>query len=157
MKNEYEVTWTIYRSWAVESMFRGKRLVFMIGWLVFGIVFLVGAITDRVVFLPFCALYCFYRAVLRNVLLAKKQYDTLAKNYGTKNWKREILFEKNEITLIEGNVRLQFNYENIGDIREKGNKIWITFKNQTVLRLYHSAFVHTDWMECKRHMLSCRE
>lgn len=154
MKNEYEVTWKIYKSWAIESMFRGKRLAFMIFWLVLGTIFLFGAITDRIVYLPFFALYCFYRAVFRNLLLAKKQYGVLAKNYGMENWKREISFEENEIILAEGNVRLQFSYEDIRNINEKGDKIWITFKNLTALRLYHSAFVHTDWMECKRHILS---
>lgn len=44
---------------------------------------------------------------------------------------------------------MRFDYSDIINIWEKGNKIWLDASNKAVLRLYRDAFVESDWDECK--------
>lgn len=149
MKNEYCITWKLYRSWAFENLFKGARLTFLIIWSLFCLVSLWLGLSGFNIFYIFLAIFCFYRAVLRTLLFAKKQYKTLVKMYGKENWTRTITFEDSCISLIEGPISIQYSYTDLAGIREKDNKIWLIFNNSTVIRLYKNAFVDSDWTECK--------
>lgn len=153
--NEFKVTWKLYRSWAMENMAKGSRLVMMIIWCVYTLICLVFMTIDNSAFRSlyfFMAAFGIYRAFFRNFVIARSQYRRLAQNYGEENWTRRIVFEDNGITLTEGNFSLRYDYSNIINIREKGNKIWLEASNKTVLRLYRDAFVESDWDECKSRL-----
>ena len=151
--NEYKVTWKLYRSWATENMAKGSRLLMLIIWCVFTL----ACLALGIVFWPeFClfylvmALFGIYRAFLRVFVVSKAQYRRLAQAYGTQDWVRKIAFEKDGISLTEGNFSYKYAYADIKEVREEGNKIWLYAANKTVLRLYRDAFVEgTDWEECK--------
>lgn len=156
MKNEYRVTWHLYKSWIMESMFRGERLAFVIFWCVLSLLLLgIGVVHGWTTFFLFSA-FCLYRAFLRNILLAKKQYNMLAKTYKQESWIRTITLEDETISVLEGTVAIQYAYADIVDVLDKNDTIWITFANKTVIRLYKTAFVDSDWDECKAKIASKR-
>ena len=150
MKNEYCITWKLYRTWAIENMLKGAQFIFLIIWSIFGLGLLYLGLFDGFNILNILlAAFCFYRAVLRNLLFAKKQYKALSTTYGRENWTRTITFEDDHITLTEGPISIQYKYTDITSIKEKNDKIWLIFNNNTVIRLYKSAFINTDWATCQ--------
>lgn len=153
MKNEYQVTWKQYKSWAVEGMFSGVKLFFLIVWCLFGGVTLYLGIAGRLYIYCFLSVFCFYRAFLRTVLLAKRQYKLLAEQYKKENWTRSIMFEEDQITIVEENISMKYEYSSVVGIREKKDKIWLYMGDKSVIRLYKSAFVDTDWEKCKMKIL----
>ena len=153
MKNEYTVTWELYRSWVTENMFRGVYLAMMLMWLALGIVllvlaFLVSSVIYKILCIFMC-LFCVYRGLFRNYVLVHTHYRHLAKMYGGENWIRTVEISDNCITLSEGNNSAEFLYSDIADISEKDNKIWLKTKKRTVIRLYKDAFVSGSWEECR--------
>ena len=153
--NEYQVTWERYRSWAAENMAKGARLAMMIMWCVFTLLCLALIIIENSKFSSLyflLAAFGIYRAFFRIFVIARSQYRRLAQNYGKENWTRRIAFEDDGIILTEGNFSLRYDYSDIINIREKGNKIWLEASNKTVLRLYRDAFVESDWDECKSRL-----
>ena len=158
--NEYQVTWKRYRSWAAENMVKGARLVMMIIWCVFALLCLALMMIDNLAFRSLYFLLAalgIYRAFFRNFVIARSQYRRLAQNYGKENWTRRIAFEDDGITLTEGNLSFRYDYSDIINIREKGNKIWLDASNKTVLRLYRDAFVKSDWDECKSRLCNSKD
>lgn len=150
MKNEFVMTWKLYRSWLYEGLLKGRGLFFLVTWTIFGILMVKLALDGWLTtFYIFMAGYCFYRAFFRRIVLLKKQYNAFAKSYGQKDWIRTIVFGEDEIVLSEGNITVNYKYGDITGIREKEDKIWIDFQNKSVLRLYKSSFVDTTWEECK--------
>ena len=150
--NEYQVTWERYRSWVMENMFKGARLVLMVIWCVLALVCLTLAVSEVSVFsllYLWLAVFGVYRAFFRTFVLAKKQYRQLAQSYGRENWTRRIAFEDDCISLTdEEKVSLRYAYSDIVKVREKGNMICLDASDKSVLRLYKDAFVESDWEEC---------
>lgn len=157
MKNEYCITWKLYRTWAIENMLKGVQFIFLIIWSIFGLALLCLGFFGgfNLLYILFAA-FCFYRAVLRNLLFAKKQYKALSTTYGKENWTRTITFEDDQITLTEGPISIQYKYTDIINIKEKNNKIWLIFNNITVIRLYKTAFINTDWTACQTQITAKR-
>ncbi len=127
MKNEYCVTWNLYKSWVTANMFKGKSLFFRIFWcfllvlmIVFGIISLnIGDVKAISIYFFLLSLLCLYNAFLRHILLAKKTYRKLSETYGKENWTRSILFENDNILLTDNNVSIKYKYSDIVDIKEK--------------------------------------
>lgn len=149
MKNEYKVTWEVFKIWLAENRLKKPQIFFTAFWVVFGVCIIGMSVAYG--YAPFMAfaLLCFYRAFLRNFLFAKRQYKTLAKTYGQEDWLRTITFGEEEILLSEGNITERFRYSDIDAVKEKDNRAWILFKDQKVLRLYKDKFIDSDWDECK--------
>jgi len=156
MKNEYTVTWKLYRSWCIENMLTGIKLCFTIFWALWGFLCLWLSFSQRSHIFLLVALYSLYWAFLRFPLIAKKQYRTLADVYGQTDWTRTILFEDDKITESEMTTTTQTSYSDITDIREKGDNIWLILNTKMVIRLYKSAFVGTDWETCKAFIAARR-
>lgn len=154
MKNEYKVTKKLLRQWMTENMYKGVQLGMNIGWAVLGVlcivlmIFYAGSAADYALYGALLAL-CLYMAALRIFPLTAVQYKRMAKIYGEENWTRTIDFGEEHITLTEGTISAVFEYKDIMRIHEKGNKVWLTARNRTVLRLYKDAFIGGDWEECK--------
>lgn len=157
MKSEYCVTWQLYKSWIIESMFRREKLALFIYWCVFALLFFGAGVVQGLYILWLFSAYCLYRAFLRNILLGKKQYDLLAKTYGQENWTRTILLEDDMISISEGTASIQYTYADIVDVLVKNDTIKITFMNKTVIRLYKTAFADSDWAECKAKIVLNRK
>ncbi len=149
IRNEYRVTWEIFRSWMWENKRKPPRLVFTIVWVLFGIAVTWLAAAYR--FAPYLVMtfFCLYRAFLRDILAAKRQYGAMAKSYGQKDWLRSITFDEEQITLKEGNLSVNYRYSDISGIREAGNRVWLTLKDGKVIRLYKDCFVGSDWEGCR--------
>lgn len=150
IKNEYQITWPLFRSWARENACKGRQLLFSIIWAVFAVAVLMINIYSGGVFLyHFLFIFALYCAFLNWIPAAKKQYNALAKLYGSENWTRTITFEDSRIVVQEGETTVKYRYKEILMFREKGNKIWLYASNNSVIRMYRDCFVDSTWEECK--------
>lgn len=149
MKNEYRVTWELYKKWVIENKLKGARLAITILWSIYTIVALYYFFVWNFKFFLLIALFCVYRAVIRDFVVAKKQYNLLAKTYGGKNWLRTITISDEGIYVNEGNISVNCPKTDIAQVKEKDDKIWIVLHNKQVIRLYKSAFTEGSWTECK--------
>ncbi|MBQ7935534.1 MAG: hypothetical protein IJ333_04220 [Clostridia bacterium] len=160
MKNEYIVDWPLLKQWTKESHYSGVRLAFFIGWCIFVFVFFVFSFlsiatlmyTSAVLFFTM-ALFCFYRAFIWNLMIAKQQYRRLAQTYGKDSWVRMIRFTEEAIVIEEENTKIQYNYSDVQEIIEKDEKIYLKVQAKTIIRLYKSKFVDCTWEDCKAKIL----
>ena len=152
MRNEYRLTWKLYRTWMLENMLKKKKLFFLILYFLLGVGCVYMAVTEGFLrlFYTLLAVFCFYRALFRDIQFGKKQYARLAQAYGEENWTRTIEFREEDIYIAEGNLTIKYLYKDILRIREKDDKVWLDAKDQTAIRLYKSAFVEGNWEECKK-------
>lgn len=149
MKNQYVVTPELYKSWCLESMFRGRRLAFSIFWIVMLIFCSVCAILSKHILFVIYALFCAYQVIFRIFLVAKINYKNLVKTYGQVNWTRTIEFFEGKIYLEEGNIKMDLLYSNIVKTIEKDDNMAIYFNNKTLIRVYKNAFVDGSFEQCK--------
>lgn len=149
MKNQFVVTEEMYRSWCIDSQFKGRRLVFFIMWCVlFAICTGFVIVTKEPLFVVY-TVFCAYQAFARVFVLSHVNYRRLAKNYNCENWVRTIEFLDDKLMLSEESFSMTFAYESIEKFTDKDNKICIYFNNKTAVRLYKDAFVTGDWENCK--------
>lgn len=150
IKNEYVVTWKLYKEWLIENKKKGAKLIFFLFWSILAIVALVlNFVTGFSPLYLFVIAYCIYRAVFRDYIAAKQQYSQLAKTNGGENWTRTIIISDTETTLKEGPAEYRFDNSDLVRVIEKGDKIWLILKNDKVIRLYKSAFVEGNWESCR--------
>lgn len=150
IKNEYAVTWKLFKTWLIENKLKGIRLVFFIFWNIFTILALISNfITGFSMFYIFVALYCIYRAFFRDYIFTKKQYNQLAKINGGNDWIRTITIYDTETYVKEGVAEYKYNNADVINVIEKGDKILLVMNNNMVIRLYKSAFIEGGWNECK--------
>lgn len=148
MRNEYKVTEKLFLMWGIENMFSGVRLKFLIFWSILAVViFILCIIFGWNVFFIIMLAYCLYRGFLRNFVIAIGQYRNLAKMYGTENWVRTVAFGDENICVYDGNVSVEYSYNDITGIKEKYNKIWLYTNKQAVIRLYKNAFIGCDYKQ----------
>lgn len=149
IKNEYRVTWDIYKSWLSENRMKSPRLTFIIIWIIFGLVMTGMYVAFREALYLLMLLLCIYRAFFRDILVTMRQYGLMAKTYGQKDWLRTIVFGEKQIISQEGQVSVNYEYSDISEMKEKDNKVWLIFRNKTVIRVYKDCFVDSDWEECR--------
>lgn len=149
IKNEYTVTWKLYRGWLFENKLKGVRLAFLLFWSFMAVVTLIiSFFTNIPAFFLLLSIYCVYRAVLWDYVAGKKQYSQLAKFCGGKNWTRTITLSDADICISEGPSVIHFKNTDVVRVVEKGDKIWLIMNSNTVLRMYKSAFVEGSWDTC---------
>ena len=150
MRNEYTVTWKLYREWLIENKIKGIKLFFLLFWSFMEIVILI-----RICYKGFSVLYllmtiyCVHRAFFLDYIAAKKQYTHLAKVYGGENWTRIITISDTDIYISEGTSVINYNNTDVVRVKEKDDRIWLDMNSDTVIRLYKSAFVEGSWETCK--------
>lgn len=150
IKNEYTVTWKLYREWLMENKTKGVKLAFLVFWSFMAIVlFVMSFFGDLSWFYLLMSVFCVYRAFFRDYIAARKQYAQLAKIYGCESWLRTITISDTDIMLEEGNSSIQCQCADVVRVTEKGDKIWLVMNSNTVIRLYKSAFTEGSWEECK--------
>ncbi len=150
MKNEYQVTRQLCRTWVLENMSKPPWLPILILWGLLAVLCVWGMFsTPFPGLLGVLALFCLYRLFLRNLIISRRQYSRLAKTYG-ENWTRTICFEEDKLVVTEGNVSsLQLPYSDIVSIEEDGNKVRLVHKSKSVVRLYKDKFIDASWEECR--------
>lgn len=157
MKNEYIVTWQLYRTWLWENMRKPLKCVFSVIWAAFTIWSIVMYLSLRFSALLIFVVFGVYRAFFRDLLLAKKRYNLLAQSYGGTNWTRIISFEEDRIVTTDeqskANASYQTYYTEIAQIKEKGNKVWLILKDKMVIRLYKDKFSGASWEECRTYLM----
>lgn len=150
IRNEYKITWKVYRSWGLENALKGAQLVLGIVWVLLALFILVlNIIEGGWFFYYFMCLFCIYRAFFRWLVVTNAQYRTLIKRHNGADWLRVIYFEEDKIRLEDGNISVVYSYPDIVELKEKGNKVWLKASNKTVIRLYKDCFVDSTWEECK--------
>lgn len=150
IRNEYKITWKVYRSWGLENAFKGAQLLFAIFWVVLALLILVLDISSGGwFFYHYFFLFCIYRAFFRWMVRTNAQYRALAKQRNGADWLRKISFEEDTIRLEDGNVSVVYDYSDIVEIKEKGNKVWLNASDKAVIRLYKDCFIDSTWEECK--------
>ncbi len=152
MKNQFTVTKEMYKSWCIDSQFRGRRLAFFIMWCVLFGVCMGLAIWSREILFVIYAIFCGYQAFARVFVLANVNYRRIAKSYNCDNWVRTIEFLDDKIMLSEESFSMTFTYDSIVKFVDKDNRIWIYFNNKTCIRMYKDAFVSGNWEQCKRFL-----
>lgn len=150
IKNEYNVTWKKYLEWWLESKGKPPRSIIAIMWIVLGFVSAgIGIVCGFGFFLCLVlVLFCIYRAAPRDLLVLNRQYKSMAKSFGQKEWLRTIVFEEEEITVLEGNITMNFKYSDISGVKEKDNKVWLMLRDKRVIRMYKDSFKDSNWEEC---------
>ena len=109
IRNEYMVTWKLYREWLLENKTKGAKLVFLVFWSLMAIVLFVMSFFGGLSwFYLFMAVFCVYRAFFRDYIAARKQYAQLVKIYGCESWLRTITLSDTGIMLEEGNSSMQW-------------------------------------------------
>lgn len=149
MKNEYTVTWELYRTWLLENMAKRKRLTLSAVWCALAVWCVLALWKTLPAFALVLAALCVYRAVGRDFVVAKKQYELQAKVCGGENWRRTIVLENDGIVISEGNICVRYGRADIVRIREKGDRIWLDMRDDMVVRMYRSAFSEGSWEECR--------
>ena len=149
IRNEYRVTWNLFRAWLWENKKKPPRLAIAIMWIVLCLAATVMGVVLQYPFYFVFTIFALYRAFFRDILVAGRQYETMAKSYGQKDWLRTITFDEENIAVVEGNISVNYKYPDISEIREKDNKVWLQLKDKMVIRLYKDCFVDADWEECR--------
>lgn len=151
IKNEYRVTWKKYMEWWLESKVKPPRSIIAIMWIVLGFVWIgIGiSLEFGTVLCFFMVFFCFYRVAPRDILVLNRQYKSMAKSFGQEEWLRTIVFEEEQIIVLEGNVTMSFKYSDISEVKEKDNKVWLMLKDKKVIRMYKDSFADSNWEECR--------
>ena len=149
IKNEYNVTWEVFRSWAKENAFKGRQLLFSVVWVVFAVVIqILNGYHGGTILYHFLFFFALYFALLNWLSVAKKQYDEACRKYG-KEWKRSIVFEDSRIVIWEGPTHMKYRYKEVYMFREKKNRIWLYCRDGSLIRMYTDTFTEGDWEQCK--------
>lgn len=77
----------------------------------------------------------------------------LAITYGKNSWLRTICFEDNRIIIKEEKTETSYNYSDIQEIAEKGDRIYLKVQSKAIIRLYKSKFIDCTWNDCKIKIL----
>ena len=159
MKVEYPVTWNLWKHWLLESLTKGSRLVFLILWTMFALIFCIWGLSDlengSQFFLLF-AVFCLYRAGFRHLIAAKKQYASLSTLFGGSDWLRSITISDETISIKDGTASIDIPTANLIQIKEKGDEVCLMMRNKMTVRLYKSSFVDGSWEACKELLTAGR-
>jgi len=146
IKNEYTVTWKLYREWLIENKLKGVKLAFLLFWSFMTVATLVMSYFSNFSgFYILMTIYCVYQAFFRDYIFAKRQYTRLVKFCDGENWTRTITISDEEICISEGPSVINCKITDVVRVVEKGNKIWLFMNSDAVIRMYKSAFVEGSW------------
>ncbi len=160
MTNEYTVDRRLYRQWARENAFRGTRLVMFIVWCVLFLAmaglavwrFAAGDAGGGAVYVLFAA-FCLYRAFLRNVLIAERQFGQMSRYYGKKSWTRRIGLTDGGLVLTEEKTRQEIAWDDLSEMTEKGDLVVLRTRGGGAVRLYKSKCAGCEWKDFRETIL----
>lgn len=147
IQNTYLVTWKRFREWGFENAFKGIRLVMTIMWSLFAVY--LAFMVKEIAIAYFLLAFCIYRAFFRWLVITRTQYKQLCMNHKGADWERKICLDERNIKVDDGLITVQYEFSDIDNIKEKGNKIWLIMNNKSVVRMYKDCFTLGDWEKCK--------
>jgi hypothetical protein len=156
MKCEFTVNKEKYFSWIKSIHTSGIYLAIRI----FGIVCFLLSLAMTVfstlfefrnyaIIFALLSLLFLYEAIFKVIIVANRNYSTLAKVYGDKQWKTEIVFEDGKIIVIQQNGKTEYSFDDVCKIIDNTDLVKLTFKSKLNLFLYKSGFTEGSWDECK--------
>ncbi len=88
MKNEYFVTWKLYRSWMFEGNVKKVRLrlYLMIFWCILLAASLIMGMLSHEILFFIDAVFAAYMAFFRNLVLVYQQFKTMEGSFKKKEW-----------------------------------------------------------------------
>lgn len=142
--NEYEITERRYIKWVFESKLAGRKLGFLILWCVLLLVCVLAFALSKndYLYLVF-ALYCLYRAALRDLLTAKAFYKRKISSAGDK-WIRTIKINEDELEILDANSEVRYKLSDIVKATSNEERIRLFMNDKTSVRLYKASFVEGD-------------
>ena len=114
IENKYIVTEELFKSWTKDNVIVKRFKIF---WIAMSILFIILSILCIVVnrsgdaiYLALVGLYCVYRGLFRNSLVAEKRYKMLVDLYKKIDWERRIVFYNDYFETIDG-----FNFQEVAN------------------------------------------
>ncbi len=156
MKNEYKITKELMMSWAKEYHLHGKVQIFNFILycllLVCGVAMLLfNLVVGEWIYYYLAGLSLFvsiFQLFFSRFVVWKKRYKMFSKTYGVTEWMRTTEFTDEAIILTDHTSVSHIQYENIENIKEKGNRVMIYLNHNMALRIYKDAFIEGSWEEC---------
>ena len=118
------------------SFYHGKQAVLTLGAAPY-ILFIIGAVS-------------LYTELFHDVIIARKNYLSVANTLDEKSWTVRINFNNDSITVTGGIEGITFPYSDIIRIDEYGNMVIIYFGNNQSLHVYKNSFSSGCWIDCKK-------
>lgn len=154
--NEYEVTEKRYIQWVYESKVEGKKLFFLIFWIVLTFVCLGAfAVYRQEYLLLVFAVYCLYRAVFRDLIGAKAFYKKASASHEDDKWIRTINITEDEIIVHDGKVEIKYKNSDIVKAVWNDERIRLFMLDNSSIRLYKDAFIEgelEDYLKILKHL-----
>ena len=158
IENKYIVTENLFKSWTKDNIVVKRFKIF---WIAMSILFIAMAIfcivLNRVgdaIYLALVGLYCIYRGLYRNNLVAKKRYNMLVDLYKKNDWERRVVFYNDYFETIDENInKLRFEYNDIINVENECNYLKIKMSSGYI-RVYKDSFVKSSIEECEKFLSS---
>lgn len=156
MRSEFIVTQKIFKDWIKEDEYDTRKPPLLkLVFLVMAAAFLVYMIRDIIAGVYGTALYqfafivfCLYFAFFREDMVYNRKFQLKQKIYG-KPWIRTVIFDEEKIYVKDGLSVVEHDYEEVTDIREEEDKVWIDLRDGAMIRLFKSGITESTWEECK--------
>ena len=150
--NEFIVTRKLYREWMRATAKKPVQMLFRVIWLVLAASMILYAVAYRYIYVVHLLLivFCLYNAFFMWRVQAYAVYRKLSKVQG-KNWKRQIFFGDN-IRVMDGRLTTDYDYDEIAEVKGKGNLVELISRNKLKLRIYKDCFTVGSWEECSAHI-----
>lgn len=161
IENKYIVTEDLFKSWTCDNIVVKRFKIFWIALSTLFFAMMVFCImlsrASEAMYLAVVGLYCVYRGLFRNNLVAKKRYEMLASLYKKNDWERRIVFYNDYFETIDEEInKLRFEYSDIINIEKEVNCIKIKLNNG-YLRVYKDSFTKSSIEECEKFLNIKRE
>ena len=158
IKNEYTITRELMKRWAREDRFgNGVNILFFcmyvftgaIGIAMLCLLFAVGGSGLHWYLAVFCIIFPAFRLTLVPYFAWTGKYKMMARTYGVDEWIRSAEFTDEEIIIKDHTSVMKFKYENVKELKEKGNEVRLVFNNRLLVIIYKDAFKNGSWEECR--------
>lgn len=160
MKNEYNITKNLMKSWANDFYFvSGASVFYFIASVALGLVgvalVIILIISQLQSFLLWLCGILYICISLEHIFFGRiiacvNRYKRCVSLYGSEEWLRSIEFLDDEIKVKDASSVTVLKYDGITRIKEKNNTVLIVFgKSSIALRVYKDAFSNGSWEECK--------
>ena len=146
-KNQYNMDWERIQEWQKYSfqkdMLKPIWLLLMVTTAYLGTLAIIQNEQGLGMVYVFLFSYALYQAFFRKRMNLKRQYERSVKQQGHPTWQRTITIGEG-IHVEDGNMVLDYSFQNLHKVMEKGDYIFLSFRNGMGIRLLKSAFVEGD-------------
>ena len=149
-ENRYTMSKERYISWAKNPVKKNKlNLIWYVLTFFIAMTMIQAIISRDYLIIPFYLVliaYCIYRSVFQTRMLFIKQYKANAATQGKSEWERIIRMSES-IKVEDGNIKAQYQWEQVKEYYESKNDFIIVFKNGSGIRLDVEGFTQGTYNE----------